>query len=136
MFLVVEYFSEMCIIIIYFHFAGPIYIIISQLRLGGYVGFCGGGDGFVGFCGLLVEVSVVGWWVWQRWWLVERERERERERESKYKCNLFLLGVYGGGFVGCWWWSRRVEEEEERERVNVNSIFFLLGIDGGFEGCW
>ena len=88
-----------------------------------YVGFCGGGDGFVGFCGLLVEVSVVGWWVWQRWWLVERERERE----SKYKCNLFLLGVYGGGFVGCWWWSRRVEEEEEREsKCKLN--FFCWGL--------
>ena len=53
-----------------------------------YNGFCGGGDGFVGFCGFLVvmvEVSVVGWWVLG--WLVEekeeRERERERERESK-----------------------------------------------------
>ena len=47
-----------------------------------YNGFCGGGDGFVGFCGFLVvvvEVSVVGWWV--LWWLVEEKEERERERE-------------------------------------------------------
>ena len=46
-----------------------------------YSGFYGGGDGFVGFCGFLVvvvEVSVVGWWVLRWWWLVEEERERER----------------------------------------------------------
>ena len=82
----------MCIIIIYFHFVGPIYIIISWLRLGG--------------------LRQVLWWVWQWWWLGEEkeEREKERERESKYKCNLFFLVVYDGycgGFVG-WWWRRMV----------------------------
>ena len=64
-----------------------------------YVGFCGGGDGFVGFCGLLVEVSVVGWWVWQRWWLVERERERVNIN-AIFFCWGFMvvvLWVVGGG---------------------------------------
>ena len=88
MFLVVEYFYEMCIIIIYFHYVGPIYIIISRLRLGG--------------------LRRVLWGVWQWWWL--GEEKEGRERESKYKCNLFFLVVYDGycgGFVG-WWWRRMV----------------------------
>ena len=50
MFLVVEYFFEMCIIIIYFHSAGPIYIIISRLRLGGLWRV------LWWFCGLVVGV--------------------------------------------------------------------------------
>ena len=53
----------MCIIIIYFHYVGPIYIIISWLRLGG--------------------LRQVLWWVWQWWWLGEEKEERERERERE-----------------------------------------------------
>ena len=73
MFLVVEYFYEMCIIIIYFHSIGPIYIIISWLRLGG--------------------LRRVLWWVWQWWWLGEEKEERERERVNINVIFFFFCGL-------------------------------------------
>ena len=44
---------------------------------------------------------------------------------------MFLLGVYGGDFVGCWWWSQLLEEVEEREskyKFNFFSWGFTFGL--------
>ena len=109
-FLVVEYFFEMCIIIIYFHYVEPIYIIISRLRLGGllqvlcyWCWICGllwvaGGGGSGGECGRVVGLVVAAACRGKG-----REGEKERERVNRNAicfCWVFMvvvLWVAGGG---------------------------------------